>query len=153
MSHLQFPDDTDLSKLDLIRDDRDCEHCGGFLQVHHTKRRYVWSKAGAVVDPAKAREPGGQKRGIRSRATITKTTMPPCSLRAMPRPRHPRSRRRPSYPERLAQNRTSAFHIRLFGTTVITPPPAGSRPLLSQEPHLLSRGSDVLGKQCPPFHQ
>ena len=49
MSHLHFPDDADLTKLDLIPDDRFCEHCGGFLQVQHTKRRYVWSKAGATL--------------------------------------------------------------------------------------------------------
>jgi hypothetical protein len=49
MSHLRFPDDSDLTTLDLIPDDRFCEHCGGFLQVQHTKRRYVWSKAGATM--------------------------------------------------------------------------------------------------------
>ena len=35
------------------------------------------------------------------------------------------SSRRPGCPGRLSQNRTSAVHIRLFGTAVITPPPAG----------------------------
>ena len=48
MSHLRFPDDADVTKLDLIPEDRWCEHCGGYLTVCRTKRRYVWSKAGAT---------------------------------------------------------------------------------------------------------
>ncbi len=62
------------------------------------------------------------------------------------------SSRRPGLPGRLSWNRTSALHIRLLGTTVMTPSPAGSRPLLSHgQQQLFPWGSDVFGESPPLF--
>jgi hypothetical protein len=48
MSHIRFPENASFTPLVVVAEDRDCEHCGGFLYVLETKHRYVWSSAGAT---------------------------------------------------------------------------------------------------------
>jgi hypothetical protein len=48
MSRIQFPANVDFAAMNVVADDRECEHCGGFLYVRETKHRYVWSSSGAA---------------------------------------------------------------------------------------------------------
>lgn len=48
MSHIRFPANVERARVLVVAEDRQCEHCGGFLYVRETKHRYLWSSDGAT---------------------------------------------------------------------------------------------------------